>query len=238
MRLHWCWKERYMAEIVQQLEYGPKARVDIRNPGIAADHLYGFLKFLITPSDGSRDLVEFAREFAHSNSLRQSACKPLPSLPESDNIPSVVVHEPQLQAESHVDVSRSPDEPPVDDLTTLQTVEDPSLDAASRSGAAADGKIDFHVIKARPSCLSGLQQNTSDMDVSNFLHEDFQLTWDRLADTICSDPVIAAPWNRMAVTYDEFNSSDVIMEMATSGNAEEPSTVQHAEEFVEFDLIG
>ncbi len=65
--------------IIRKLEYGPKLRVDDRNPGIAYDRLEDFVKFLIQPSPGSVCAMDVVLEAVAEE-------KELPPLPMQDQM--------------------------------------------------------------------------------------------------------------------------------------------------------
>lgn len=100
-RLHCCWRKDKMAKIIDQLEYGPKARVSLHDPGIAVDQLDAFLRDLIAPSKGSRDVAELAREFGLTTKLGESTWKPLPPLSEPGQLIEPNAQQQELETEPY-----------------------------------------------------------------------------------------------------------------------------------------
>jgi hypothetical protein len=87
--LWWTLRSHRMNSIIRKLEYGPKAKVDERNPGIAYDWLYEFVRDLLAPSAGSVWAVDVVKDAA--NEFR----KPLPPIPPQDGCASIPHREAQ-----------------------------------------------------------------------------------------------------------------------------------------------
>jgi hypothetical protein len=111
--LWWTLRNHRMSSIIRKLEYGPKAKVDERNPGIAYDWLYEFIRDLIAPSAGSVWAVDVVKDAANEFQ------KPLPPIPPRDSCASIPIHEAQTNDHltcvqssfSPEDMSRTPVHP-------------------------------------------------------------------------------------------------------------------------------
>ena len=75
-----------MSNIIEQLEYGPKRRVDELNPGIAWDKVETFLRDLIQPSTGSVWWADLYQDLLLHQRAQGLKDKPLPALPQSSEI--------------------------------------------------------------------------------------------------------------------------------------------------------
>ena len=213
-----------------------ESQLDVRNPGIANDQLDNFLRLLITPSAGSRDVVEFATEHACSNSLRKSACKPLPSLPEFDGVPNPETPQQQVHSEVHVG--------------NIQFLETPAINVHSAFGPVTASSSSTPEHDQSPDNIgiavttfeevsypSEARSDTYNRGVTEFLEDDFNFTWEHLSATIRSDSLSREAWSFDADLPDQFTSYDIDLDLPMAAVAEETSTSQQAPEFLQFDLI-